>query len=442
MGNERVNLDCDVLIVGAGPTGLMSAIELARRGVDCRIIDASPIPFAGSRGKGLQPRTLEIFEHIGVIDAVAGRASLYPRMRVHLGPLSLKIGSLGTDHPATPETPWPNMLMLPQFRTEQALERRLGELGVTVERGKVLVALEQDDTAVVAQLESGETLRAGYLVGSDGGRSTVRKAVGIGLVGETLDDREKVVADLEIPGLDRSEWHNWPTLKGVIAIAPLPEEELFQLQAPAFVDHDDQLGGLERVTGFKPGRIVWKSRFRHQTRMAETFRRGRVLLAGDAAHLHPPSGGQGLNTSIQDAWNLGWKLSLVVGGADPALLDTYAEERMAVAASMLKLTKRLHKTASTKRGDETNQLGLNYREGRLASGMPQGQLHPGDRLPNLGLADGGCVFDRLREGKGLMLHRPDGTAIAVRPDGYVTAIAQRPPSLLEGLEYIHDNLAA
>lgn len=434
--------DCDVLIVGAGPTGLMTAIELARRGVMCRMIDASEVPFDGSRGKGLQPRTLEIFEHIGITDAIASRAALYPQMRVHLGPLSFRIGSLGTHHPATRETPWPNMLMLPQFRTEQALQQRLGELGVGVERGKTLVSLDQDEAGVTAGLATGETVRARFLVGSDGGRSTVRKAVGIGLVGETLDNREKVVADLEIDGLDRREWHNWPTLKGLIAISPLPEDGLFQLQAPAFVDADDKLGGLERATGFKAGRIAWKSRFRHQTRMAETFRRGHVLLAGDAAHLHPPSGGQGLNTSIQDAWNLGWKLALVVHGADLALLDTYVEERMAVAASMLKLTKRLHKSASTKRGDETNQLGLNYRGGPLAKGSPLGDLHPGDRLPNLALADGGCVFDQLREGKGLVLCRPDGRSITVRPDGYVTAIAASPPQLLDGLAYIHSDLAA
>jgi 2-polyprenyl-6-methoxyphenol hydroxylase-like FAD-dependent oxidoreductase len=437
-----VTFDCDVLVVGAGPTGLMTAIELVRRGVDCRIIDASPVPFEGSRGKGLQPRTLEIFEHIGISEAIAARAALYPQMRVHLGPLSLRIGSLGTDHPATQETPWPNMLMLPQFRTEQALLQRLGELGAEIERGKVFVGLEQDEGGVSARLETGEVIRARFLVGSDGGRSAVRKAAGIGLVGETLDNREKVVADLEIPGLDRSEWHNWPTLKGVIAISPLPEEELFQIQAPAFVDADDRLGGLERATGFKPGRIAWKSRFRHQTRMAETFRQRRVLLAGDAAHLHPPSGGQGLNTSIQDAWNLGWKLALVVDGAEQALLDTYVEERMAVAASMLKLTKRLHKSASTRRGDETNQLGLNYRGGPLVSGAALDELHPGDRLPNLALADGGGVFERLREGRGLVLNRPDGRSITVRPDGYVAAIAASPPPLMQGLAYTHLNLAA
>ena len=185
---------------------------------------------------------------------------------------------------------------------------------------------------------------------------------------------------------------------------------------------------------------MWKSRFRHQTRMAESFREGRVLLAGDAAHLHPPSGGQGLNTSIQDAWNLGWKLALVVQGADPALLDTYAEERMVVAASMLKLTRRLHKSVSVKRGDETNQLGLNYRGGALASGTALGELHPGDRLANLPLNDGGRVFDHLRDGKGLMLHGPQGKAIAVRPDGYVAAIGSRPSPLLDRLEYNYANL--
>jgi 2-polyprenyl-6-methoxyphenol hydroxylase-like FAD-dependent oxidoreductase len=367
-----MSFDCDVLIVGAGPCGMTLAIELARRGIALRLIDAAETPLEGSRGKGLQPRTLEIFDHIGIADRVAAQASLYPRMRVHLGPLSFRIGSLGTDHPATAELPWPNMVMLPQFRTEAVLRERLGELGVSIERGKAFEGLSADESGVAARLSNGETISARYVIGSDGGRSAVRKAVGIGLVGEALDGREKIVADLEIPGLDRTVWHNWPTLKGVIAIAPLPEADLFQLQAPAAIDADGELGDLVRATGFRPGRIAWKSRFKHQARIAETYRRGRVLLAGDAAHVHPPSGGQGLNTSIQDAWNLGWKLALVLRGGDEALLDTYVEERMAIAADMLRLTSKLHRSASTKRGDATNQLGLAYGTGTLSTGQERG----------------------------------------------------------------------
>lgn len=435
-------MDCDILIAGAGPTGLMLGIELARRGVGCRIIDSSDKPFEGSRGKGLQPRTLEIFDHIGIVNEVAARAVLYPRMRVHLGPVSFGMGSLGTAHPSSELTPWPNMLMLPQARTEEALRRFLSGHGVSIERGKTLVGLDQDDEGVTARLEGVETIRARYLLGCDGGRSTVRKAVGIGLIGETLDDREKVVADLEIPGLDRTYWHNWPTLKGVIAIAPLPEPDLFQVQAPAHIDADDALGGLERVIGFKPGPIAWKSRFRHQARMAEAYRKGRVLLAGDTAHVHPPSGGQGLNTSIQDAWNLGWKLALVLRGGGEALLDSYEEERMGIAAGMLKLTKQLHRTASTSRGETTNQLGLNYRGGLLSTGREIDGIAPGDRMPNLALAAGDRVFDRLREGTGLRLTRGGFPDVHVRPDGYVAAIGEAVSPLLNALDFVELELAA
>jgi hypothetical protein len=214
------------------------------------------------------------------------------------------------------------------------------------------------------------------------------------------------------------------------------------VQAPATIDADEALGGLERVTGHAPGKIHWKSRFRHQTRMAADYRKGRVLLAGDAAHLHPPSGGQGLNTSIQDAWNLGWKLAAVLRGAPSELLDSYAEERMAVAAGMLKLTGKLHKTGSIKRGAATNQLDVNYRGSSLSAGPAVPGIEPGDRMPNLALADGGRVFDRLSGARALRLHGPAEGPILVRPDGYVAATAGADAPLLATVGFEDHRLAA
>lgn len=428
-------MDCDVLIAGAGPAGLLLAIELARRGIHCRIVDAAICPFDGSRGKGLQPRTLEIFDHIGIASNVAAQAMHYPRMRIHAGPISFRIGSLGSDYPATPLLPWPNLLMLRQADTERILREKLAELGVQPEFGKALVSFRQSGTSVEVEIASGELVRARYLVGCDGGRSTVRKALDIPLIGESLDNKESVVADVEIPDLDWSEWHNWLTWKGVIAVSPLPGCDLFQIQAPASIDVDEQLGGFARATGFSVKKIAWKSRFRHQSRMAETYRRGRVLLAGDAAHIHPPSGGQGLNTSIQDSWNLGWKLAAVLAGAPDALLDTYVEERMGVAAAMLKLTKQLHKTSSAKRGSKTNQLSLGYPDSGLSQGSAVHGVMPGQRMPNLLLNDGRHVFDLLKSPKVLRLQDGSGSQILVRPDGYVGVTGPFEGSLLAALPF-------
>ena len=412
-----------VLIAGAGPTGLTLALDLARRGIRMRLIEASSTPFEGSRGKGLQPRTLEIFEDLGVIQPILAAGAIYPKFRIHFGPCSLRAGSLGSSKQPTESVPYPNIWMVPQARTEAILRERLRALGLEVEFGKSLDTFTQNEHGVEATLSTGETVHAEFLVGCDGGHSTVRRTLGLRLEGEAIDEKPVLIADLEIAGLDRRDWHIWPFAKGgAIGLCPLPNTPLFQFTAKA----EAAARGIEDlvrcVTGHPVERVAWKSIYRPSARMVDRYRVGRVFLAGDAAHVHPPSGGQGLNTGVQDANNLGWKLAHVARGGPDSLLDTYESERLPIAAAVLGLSKRLLKTRSLKRGDRTDQLALHYRSSPLSSGVTLGNLHPGDRMPDARLDDGSRLFDHLRGSHATELVTPEGARILVRPDGYVAHI--------------------
>ncbi len=417
--------ETSVLIVGAGPTGLALAIDLARRRISFRLIEAADKPFEGSRGKGIQPRTLEIFEDLGIIDPILAAGGLYPRLRTHLGPFSLRLGSLGSAHEPSENVPYPNLWMVPQSRTEAILRKRLRALGGEVEFGTALAKFEQDGAGVYATVSGGETLRAAYLVGCDGGHSTVRKALGLKLEGEAIDEKPALVADVEIDGLDRRDWHLWPFAKGgAIGVCPLPHTSLFQLIAKAEAIGGSLEDAIHRVTGYRMGRIAWESIYQPSVRMVGRYRVGRVFLAGDAAHVHPPTGGQGLNTGVQDAYNLGWKLAHVVHGGPDSLLDTYESERLPIAAAVLGLSKRLLQTRSIKRGDATNQLALHYRTSSLSSGDPLGSLHPGDRMPDLRLAEG-RLFELMRGTRATELLTAEGPRILIRPDGYIAHIGPK-----------------
>jgi len=427
----------EVLIVGAGPAGLTLAIELLRRKIPIRLIDVSPGPFAGSRGKGVQPRTLEIFSMIGIVDTILAQSSLYPFLKIHLGPLALKAGSLGTHHQATVERPYPNMVMVMQWRTEEVLRRQVEALGGRVEYGVGLETLEQSERDVVATLGNGETTRHAYVVGCDGGRSATRKTIGLSLVGETLDDKTMIVADVEVEGLDRAFWHVWPLHRGgPRSLAPLPNSNLFQLQAPERIAREGLEKGIFRTSGKRVSRVAWESRFRHQRRMVERYRVGRVFLSGDAAHIHPPSGAQGLNTGIQDSFNLGWKLASALRTGDDSILDTYEAERLPVAAAMLNLTSTLHGSASTKRGELTNQLSVGYRQSPLALGASSGDFHPGDRMPDRHLKDGRRLLEVMRQGNAAQVMAPDGRQILVRPDGYIAEITDRIVTSYHGFDVV------
>jgi hypothetical protein len=179
---------------------------------------------------------------------------------------------------------------------------------------------------------------------------------------------------------------------------------------------------VHKITGHRVRRVAWSSIYQPSVRMVDRYRVGRVVLAGDAAHVHPPAGGQGLNTGVQDAYNLGWKLASVARGGPDSLLDTYEAERLPIAAAVLGLSKRLHQTRSIKRGDATNQLALHYRNSLLSSGTPFGSLHPGDRMPDTRLDDGSRLFDHLRGPHATEFVTLDGPRILIRPDGYIAHI--------------------
>ncbi|KRA69670.1 2-polyprenyl-6-methoxyphenol hydroxylase [Caulobacter sp. Root656] len=477
----------EVLICGAGAAGLTLAIDLARRGVPLRLIDRLPAPFAGSRGKGIQPRTQEVFEDLGVLDRMVAAGGLYPPQRLHRADGTCVDSQEIALAPPTAEEPYRMPLMVPQFRTEAVLRERLAELGGAVEYGRELTGFTQDVEGVTATVDGPdgvETIRCRYLVGGDGGRSFVRRALGVGFAGQTLGVRA-IVADLELDGLSRDAWHRSAEgeMSRQISFCPLPRTGLFQLQAPippegeggevdlsaaglqAFVDARWPTGGLTVRS------VAWASAYGMNARLADRYRVGRVLLMGDAAHIHPPTGGQGLNTSLQDAYNLGWKLAAVLAGAPDALLDTYEEERRPIAAAMLGLATDLLDKAQRgdmKRGREVHQLDLGYRLSSLAmtplANRPETALQPGDRAPD-GVLRGAAgrptrLFDllagphwtlvaRTTDSARLPAPRPglrvhtvgedgafqdpddtlgatyglaDGDLVLIRPDGYVGAI--------------------
>jgi 2-polyprenyl-6-methoxyphenol hydroxylase-like FAD-dependent oxidoreductase len=418
--------ETQLIIVGAGPTGLTLGIELARRSISFRLIDAAEGAFRGSRGKGIQPRTLEVFEDLGVIGAILEAGMPYPAFRVHLGPLSLRLAPMGGRKQATERVPYPNLWLVPQYRTEEILRERLAQLGGRVEFGTAFERVAADDRRVRVYLSTGEVVTAEYLIGCDGGHSAVRKAFGFELRGETLATETAFVADVEVEELDHTHWHVWPFAKGgAIGLCPLPETSLFQMMSPREPTEGIK-PVIQRVVGRHVSRIVWSSMYRPAVRMVDHLRMGRVLLAGDAAHLHPPTGGQGLNTGIQDAYNLGWKLAHVVRGGPESLLDTYEAERLPVAAAVLGLSEKIYRTRSLKRGEATNQLRLHYRTSALSSGKALGRLNPGDRMPDVRLADNTRLFERMRGTHATEFVMRDGKRILIRPDGYIASIGAAP----------------
>jgi 2-polyprenyl-6-methoxyphenol hydroxylase-like FAD-dependent oxidoreductase len=424
--------DTQVIIIGAGPTGLTLGIELARRSIAFRLIDAAEGPQPGSRGKGIQPRTLEVFEDLGVIGAVLEAGTPYPRFRVHLGPLSLRLGPLGGLKQVTERVPYPNLWLVPQYRTEEILRQHLAQLGGQVEFGPAFERVAPGERGVQVQLSSGELVTAEYLIGCDGGHSAVRKALGLALRGETLDTEAGFIADVKVEELDHTDWQVWPLARGgAIGLCPLPDHSLFQMMSRGEPAEGIEVA-IQRVSGCPVTQIVWSSMYRPAVRMVDHLRVGRIFLAGDAAHLHPPTGGQGLNTGVQDAYNLGWKLAHVLRGGPQSLLDTYESERLPVAAAVLGRSKHIYRTGSLKRGEATNQLRLHYRTSALSSGKPFGRLHPGDRMPDLRLADGARLFEQMRGTHATEFITRDGTRILIRPDGYIGSIGRPPVATFAG----------
>jgi 2-polyprenyl-6-methoxyphenol hydroxylase-like FAD-dependent oxidoreductase len=357
-------------------------------------------PFRGSRGKGIQPRTQEIFEDLGIIDRIVAAGGHYPPQREYSDDGSFTESAVVERQDPTPAEPYHIPLLAPQFLTERVMRERLVEIGRRLEFGCELVGVEQSKDGVTARIagKSGEeVISARYLVGADGGHSFVRHSLDIDFPGKTLGVRA-VVADVILTGLERDAWHrfNEGSMERQISLCPLAGTELFQLQAPIPLEGDVDLSaeGLSKMVAERACRdniriqsVFWASAYQMNARLADRYRVGRVFLIGDAAHIHPPTGGQGLNTSVQDAYNLGWKLAAVARGASDALLDSYEEERRPIAASMLGLSTKLLdalKRGEMRRGREVNQLDLGYPESSLSLEMPERRrgLLAGDRAPD------------------------------------------------------------
>ncbi|VCU69026.1 Pentachlorophenol 4-monooxygenase [Pigmentiphaga humi] len=438
----------DVLVCGAGAAGLTLAIELARRGISFRLIEKMATPFQGSRGKGIQPRTQEIFEDLGILDRVVAAGGRYPRQRIYRDDGGYLDTDLAEPIDPTPAEPYRLPLMLPQFLTERLMRERLGEIGHRVEFGNELLEFRQDENGVAAHVAGSagkETIHARYLIGADGGRSLVRKILGVDFPGKTLGVRA-IVADVMLTGLDRDAWHqfNDGDVAKMVAICPLAGTDLFQIQAPMPpVEHADlSAAGLTALIARRTGRkditvhsVSWASDYQMSARLAERYRIGRVFLVGDAAHVHPPTGGQGLNTSVQDAYNLGWKLAAVLKGAQDGLLDTYELERRPVAEAMLGLATRLldaQRQGGIRRGREVHQLDIGYPDSPLSNDLParKSGLRAGDRAPDapvLGAAGQPArLFQLLRGPHWTLLVREAGNeTVAPRPGLRVHRIGPR-----------------
>ncbi|GAA1980257.1 FAD-dependent monooxygenase [Kitasatospora viridis] len=396
----------EVLIVGAGPTGLTLACELARWGVAVRLIERRAAHHGESRGKTLQPRSMEVLHDLGLADRVLAEGQSHLVYRKYFEGAHAADSEPFAERRPTPEEPYDSTVFLGQARLEQLLRDRLADHGGTVELGAELAGFTQDADGVTARLADGRTIRATHLVGCDGGRSTVRRALGLAFEGRGEEEQAMVCGDVEAPGLSRDVWHQWFGPDGGLMLWPVPGTDSFQLQAaperdpdghplpPSLAGFQRQFDRYARLSGIRLANPTWLSTWRVNVRMTNRLRVGRVLLAGDAAHVHPIAGGLGLNTGVQDAFNLGWKLALTIRHqAGPALLDSYEQERLPVAADTLRITSEglARSVAAVRRpgnGVETAlapPVGLHYRWSPLAAGRADGPLAPGDRAP-----DGRC----------------------------------------------------
>ncbi len=462
----------DVIIVGAGPTGLALACGLRGAGVPARILDAAPGPAVTSRALGLQPRGVEVLDRLGALGDLPHRG--LPIQRVVMTVSGRQVASLDVGQRTS--LGGPRALLMSQAEIEGAMRDRLAELGGVVEWGRTVGGITPVPGGATLRLGNGSELTAGWVVGTDGAHSAVRKAAAIGFPGVPIVERF-LLADVHT-NLDRPRdgVQTWMRGRGMLAAFPLPGEDLWRLMTPADGDgaplEPDEIidvlaSRLTAETGATIRSVEWTSAFRIQRRLADTYRRGRVLLAGDAAHIHSPLGGQGMNTGIGDAENLAWKLALVATGrADERLLDTYEAERRPIAEDVLGTTTGLTemvmgdgRAARLIRDhvvvplldrrwvqrlirDKSSQLQVSYRHGPLGAGrVPTPRRpRPGDRVPDDGYigSDGAAarLYDVLRRGwvvigpepvaevaRARLGHvtclRSDHVPILIRPDGHL-----------------------
>lgn len=331
----------DVLIVGAGPTGLTLACELTRRGIQVRLIDQLPAPTTQSRALGLQARSLEIFEKLGILDDLLDRG--LPIDTAHLYENGKQIGMTSLN---VLPIAYPFILIIPQSETESILTARLEELGGRIERNLSLVSLKGNQVLIAHASGEKENITATWIIGCDGAHSAVRHALNLPFKGTKFSEHF-ALADVKTTdfSLPPHEIHGFLSTDGILGLIPLPKKNHFRLITifqDATKTSDLNRAFLEKVfqdrakMSISIEEVLWASMFTIHRRIVPQMSQGFVFLCGDAAHIHSPAGGQGLNIGIQDAFNLAWKLALVQQGrARPELLETYHEERHPVAKKTL-----------------------------------------------------------------------------------------------------------
>ncbi|KAJ3923577.1 FAD binding domain-containing protein [Lentinula edodes] len=431
-----------VLVVGAGPVGSVLALTLLKNGIPVRIIDKAG-PQIGQKGAGIQPRSLEMHHFLGTLPDFLDVGKVLPPCAVYKipgGTEILKTFDMIPYEEPRPDIPYINAVMLGQHRQQSILHRHLEKYGCEVEFHAELRSFKQYDDHVLAAIikrssdgtEIPEEIKVPYVVGADGAHSTIRRTLGLTFLGDTRDDVNMVIGDIEVKGgLDRKIMDADFVWTRVTLIPTEVDDNIFtMIIAGNEIDHAKTVSGRDELVktitsitdrnDIEFGDLVWMSRYRPNIRMVNKFGEGRVFVAGDAAHVHSPTGGQGTNSGVQDSFNLGWKLALVLKGfSSPSLLDTYTEERLPVIAAMLDkstflLNRGLEKPRSDNsnwtRGAEFKQLGINYRGSSTLVDETTDLTKDLIRSDSYSLASDGVVHagDRAPEAPGLDVLHSDG----------------------------------
>jgi len=464
----------DVIVAGAGPTGLMLASELRLHDVNVVVLEREPTPPKYVRSLGLHVRSIEIMDQRGLLERFLAHG--------HRHPLRGFFAAIDKPPPTRVDSAHAYILGIPQPVTERLLAERATELGAHIRRGSELTDLTQDSDGVTVELSSGKRLRARYFVGCDGGRSTVRRILGVDFPGEpakvdtllgemaAAEDPRTIAAVVGEVRKSQLRFGAMPLGDGVYRILVPAEGVAADREVSPRLDEFQRQLRAFAGTDFGVHSPRWLSRFGDATRLAERYRVDRALLAGDAAHVHPPTGGQGLNLGIQDAFNLGWKLAAQINGwATTELLDSYQVERRPVAADVLSNTRAQMELMSPEAGPQSvrrlvselmdfENVNRYLIEKITAIGVRYdlGEAHElvGRRLRDVSLKRG-RLYDLMHSGRGLLLDQTGGLsvsgwsdrvdhvvdvspeldvpAVLLRPDGHVAWVGADPQYLVDHL---------